>query len=166
MQASTGDRFTLRMPDLPAGPYRVQARATDIANNVSTTVDLDVRLREVILLTIDSPAQNAVVSSDRVDVIGTTKAFANVTLTALGRSYQARANADGSFRINTVALQEGANELRASARDDAGNDSQEIVRRITAQLPNRAVPVSLVSYLIMLLALLTLGNYAARRHHE
>jgi subtilase family serine protease len=164
-RAGEFNRFAISMPDAPAGPHTLTARAADVSGNTASTPPLPIRVREVLALTIDTPLENAQLSTASTTVSGLTKPRALVVLTTALASFTTSAGGDGRYNIYNVGLNPGSNTLRALASDADGNSSLPVLRTVRVVLPTQAVPVPLkpITYWLMLGVMLLLGLLALRR---
>jgi hypothetical protein len=117
-----------------SGAYTLSASATDAAGNTSTasvhfTLDL---VPPTIAFT--SPAQNAIVATATIEVLGQTKAQAHVHLSTGGFSIDMDADASGVFDVQSVPLVAGANTITARATDLAGNVGPAATLNVTYQV--------------------------------
>jgi hypothetical protein len=110
-----------------SGDYRIDATATDAADNESAvtvrfTLDLDAPV-----VTFVSPEPGAVVAAESVDVVGQTEARAHVHLENGSFSVDLDSDVNGRFDVLAVPLQPGINTITAQASDRAGNLGPEAV---------------------------------------
>ena len=113
--------YTSGTPIAASGDYLLEASASDLAGNVSTSsvhfsVDLDVP--DVVFL---APEPGSIVTDEAVDVVGQTEPRARVRLR--NGSFEIDLDADvlGRFAVHAVPLEQGENTLAADAVDLAGN---------------------------------------------
>jgi hypothetical protein len=103
------------------GPHRLRVRATDAAGN-SSQVELDFELDlQPPSVQVTLPLAGAVIRAETTAVIGLTEGQAEVRLQLNGAELRQRANGQGQFRFDAVALRIGHNTLRLQATDRAGN---------------------------------------------
>lgn len=125
-----GQPWSPGTPVASEGSHRVDATAVDRAGNrtdASLRFTLD---RTPPTIAIVSPAADALVIADRVDVVGDTEPFALVVVSRDAFSATVPADAAGRFVVPDVPLDVGSNTLRARATDRAGNLGPEALRSV------------------------------------
>lgn len=116
-----GASYSSGTPVSASGEYQLDVQAEDAAGN-SAAQSLRFRIdRDPPALSFLQPANNAVILTDTVSVIGQTEAGASVTLSAGSFQTLTSAGADGRFLVPDVPLQVGGNAVQARATDPAGN---------------------------------------------
>jgi len=109
--------------DLEEGPNSLTIHAVDSHNNTSTVVlnlflDTTPPPLENITITPSSPT-----NADRVKIIGTTEAGAQVKVTGGAKTFSTTASEDGNFELWVFLNENAENKLQISAKDKVGNNS-------------------------------------------
>ncbi len=113
-----------------SGHYQLSVRASDQLDQTterSIVFELDL---EPVTLQLDTPQEGAILSSDRVDLLGHTKPYATVSVQGPLSTHQVQADAEGNYRIDSVGLNSGANTLSLHATDRLGRISPELLRTV------------------------------------
>ncbi len=107
------------------GTYVLQAEAEDAVGLTATrTLRFELDL-EAPFVSIDTPADGAILLTAMTPLGGSTRPFASVAVTGDASTHTVTADADGHYGIDAVDLHEGANTLRAVATDRLGRISPE-----------------------------------------
>ena len=115
------------------GAYQLNVTATDLAGNVNTTIVQFTIDKTPPTLTVTSPINGAIVTTNVIDVQGLTEAGANVTLSIGTYQVTLAANSQGQFTFVRIPLVAGVNTITVNARDLAGNNSPAVVVTVTLQ---------------------------------
>ncbi|NBU76864.1 MAG: hypothetical protein EBS30_16885, partial [Planctomycetes bacterium] len=120
-------QWSKSLTGLTEASHGFKARATDLAGNIGS-------ISAAFTVIVDLTAPNTPIFSGpglskvtTPTLIGTSEAFATVTVTIAGSDYLATADSSGNWELNLVtagvALAEGSNGLVLKSRDRAGNSS-------------------------------------------
>ncbi len=118
---AVADGHFTKVLTLPEGQHQLHFVATDAAGNVTAltrTVKVDTTAP---VLSGVSPAQGSLINAQVVTVTGSATDAAPVTVTV--DEVEASLGAGGQFTAEGVPLEEGDNELRVGAFDEAGNSA-------------------------------------------
>jgi hypothetical protein len=121
--SATSAPYTANWTDVPAGPYALTARATDNAGAVATSAVVNITV-SALSFAIVSPANNATINDNLINVSGTLQAPANAGVTVNGI---VAAIYGSNFYANNVGLTGGANTITATLTAPDGTIASQTI---------------------------------------